>query len=186
MVENAVLVETDAGVIEDLDWSTELLTSIIISDLTEEVGLVCENLLTWEVSWFECVRVVQFRNEVDKLSNCLSNLAVIVSLEEVKTETRELGEGVPFSPEEVTEDIKEDLSRYPGKLPSRLPFKVEKVPIDGTSYLWLRNVDVSVILGADSDDVVGVSRERAMFEVTLEFLIWLVDISSISGMVLEP
>lgn len=179
MVENAVSVETDAGVIEDLDWSTELLTSIIISDLAEEVGLVCESLLTWEVSWLECVLVVQFRNEVDKLSNCLSNLVVIASLEGVKTETRELGEGVPFSPVEVTEDIKEDLSRYPGELPGRLLFKVEKVSIDGTSYLWLRNVDVSVIVGAglkliklsNSDDMVDVSRERAMFEVTLEFLI---------------
>lgn len=165
MVDNTVLVETDAGVIEDLDWSMELLTSIIISDLTEEVGLVCESLLTWEVSWLNCVLVVQFGNEVDKLCNCLSNLVVIASLEEVKTGTRELEEGVPFSP--------------PGELPGRLPLKVEKVPIDGTSYVWLRKVDVSVIVGAglkliklsDSDDMVDVSRERAMFEVTLEFLI---------------
>lgn len=46
--------------IEDLDWGIELLTSIIISDLTEGVELVCENLVTWEVSWLACVLVVQF------------------------------------------------------------------------------------------------------------------------------
>lgn len=179
MAENAVLVETDAGIIDDLDCGMELLTSIIISGLTEEVELVCENLVTWEVSWLDCVLVVQFGNEVDKLCNCLSNLDVIASLEEVKTETTELGEGVLFSPVEVTDDVKEDSSRYPGELPSWLPFRVEKVAIDGTSYLWLRNVDVSVIMGvglrlmklSDSDDMVDVSRDRVMFEVTLESLI---------------
>lgn len=119
--------------IEDLDWGIELLTSIIISDLTEEVELVCENLVTWEVSWLECVLVVQFGNEVDKLCNCLSKLVVILSLEEVKTETTELGEGMLFSPVEVTEDVKEDSSRYPGELSSWLPFRDEKVAIDGTS-----------------------------------------------------
>lgn len=38
----------------------------------------------------------------------------------------------------------------------------------------------------DSDDMVDVSRERAMFAVTLESLLWLVDISSDSVIVLEP
>lgn len=37
---------------------------------------------------------------------------------------------------------------------------------------------------SDSDDMIDVSRERAMFEVTLESLIWLADISSDSVMVL--
>jgi hypothetical protein len=77
--------------------------------------------------------VVQFENEVDRLCNGLSNLVVIFSLEEVKTETTGLGEGVLFSPVEVTEDVKEDSLRYPGELPSGLPFRVEKVAIDGTS-----------------------------------------------------
>lgn len=38
---------------------------------------------------------------------------------------------------------------------------------------------------SDSDDMVDVFRERAMFEVTLESLIWLVDTSCDSVMVLE-
>lgn len=77
--------------------------------------------------------MVQFGNEVDKLCNSLSDLVVIFSLEEVKTETIELGEEVLFSPVEVTEDVKEDSLRYPGELPSWLPFRVEIVAIDGTS-----------------------------------------------------
>lgn len=66
MVENAVLDETDAGVIEDLDWGMELLVSIIVSALREEAELVCENLVTCEVSWLECVLLLQFGSEVDK------------------------------------------------------------------------------------------------------------------------
>lgn len=58
---------------------------------------------------------------------------MILSSEEVKTETTELGEGVLFSPVEVKEDVKEDSSRYPGELSSWLSFRDEKVAIDGTS-----------------------------------------------------
>lgn len=66
MVENAVLDETDAGVIEGLDWGMELLVFIIVSALREEAELVCENLVTCEVSWLECVLLLQFGSEVDK------------------------------------------------------------------------------------------------------------------------
>lgn len=125
MVENTLLVGTDAGVIEDLDWGMELLISISISDLTEEVELLCKKLVTWEVSCLEWVLVVQFGNEADKLCNSSSNLAGIASLEVVKTETAESGEEVLFSPMDVTENVKEDTSRY--------PTESEEVAVDGTS-----------------------------------------------------
>lgn len=131
MVENAVLDETNAGVIEDLDW--DMLTSAIVSDLTEEAELVCKKLVTWAASWLEWVLLVLFGTEVNKSCNCVFNLVVIASLEEMRTETTELGEGVLFSIAEVTGELKVDASRYPEELASLLPFRVGKVAIDGTS-----------------------------------------------------
>lgn len=125
MVENAVLDETDAAVTEDLDWGMEQL------GFTEEAELVSENLVTCGVSGLDCVLLLQFINEVDK--SCIPNPVVIASLEGVKSEITELGDGVLCSSVEVTGKAKVGPSRYPRESAGWLPFRVEKVAIGWTS-----------------------------------------------------
>lgn len=57
---------------------------------------------------------------------------MITSLEEVKAETTELGDGVLCSTVEVPGEVKVEPSRYPRELAGWLPFRVGKVVIDGT------------------------------------------------------
>lgn len=125
MVENAVLGETGAGVAVGLDWGVELL------GFTEEAELASENLVTCDVSGLlECVLPLQFGNEVDR--SCISNLVVIASLEGVKAEITELGDGVLCSVE-VTGEAKVGPSGYPEESAGWLLFRVEKVAVGWTS-----------------------------------------------------
>lgn len=93
--------------IEDLDLGMGVLASIIASALKEEAELVCENLVTCEVSWLECILLLQSGNEVDK--SCIPNSVVIASLEVVKAETTELGDGVLCSTVDKTGEGKAGL-----------------------------------------------------------------------------
>lgn len=126
MAENAVLGETGAGVAVGLDWSVELL------GFTEEAELACENLVTCDVSGLlECVLLLQFGHEVDR--SCISNPVVTDSLEGVKAEITELGDGVLCSSVEVTGEAKVGPSGYSGESSGWLLFRVEKVAVGWTS-----------------------------------------------------
>lgn len=126
MAENAVLGETGAVVAVGLDWSVELL------GFTEEAELASENLVTRDVpGLLECVLLLQFENEVDR--SCISNPVVIDSLEGVKAEITELGDGVLCSSVEVTGEAKVGPSGYPGKSAAWLLFRDEKVAVGWTS-----------------------------------------------------